>query len=74
MKKRKANLKVATAFAQKVAIDAGEKLKYYRRRLNALKVSSKKAQGVVSNADIESEQLIIKALSKTYPEIEILAE
>jgi myo-inositol-1(or 4)-monophosphatase len=53
---------------------AGKLLLKKQKKISALKITHKDAQGVASNADIESEQLIIKGIKKAYPEHLILAE
>ncbi len=60
--------------AIEVAINAGKKLVAMQKSLQKLEVRTKKAQGVVSKADLASEAFIIKSLQKLYPQDEILAE
>lgn len=57
-----------------VAEDAGTKLDRRQKKLSKLTVSYKEAQGVVSEADVEAENFIIKKLQKIVPEAEFLAE
>jgi myo-inositol-1(or 4)-monophosphatase len=57
-----------------LAKSAGALLLKKQKKLSHLKVTNKDAQGFVSNADIEAEQLIIKGIKKLYPDHFILAE
>ncbi|MBT3585199.1 MAG: inositol monophosphatase [Halobacteriovoraceae bacterium] len=59
---------------EEISIRAGKKLISRQKKLDALKVTYKQAQGLVSNADVESEKSIINFLRKRYSEIEFLAE
>ncbi len=70
----KVNLKKALNSALEVAELAGDKLIKYRKKLDSLKVTIKEAQGVASEADVQSEKLIIKELTKKFPNIPFLAE
>lgn len=70
----KKELKEITDFTLDVAKKAGEKLVSYQRKLSALKVSAKEAQGVVSKADIETEKFIIRQLRRKFPKFAILGE
>jgi myo-inositol-1(or 4)-monophosphatase len=49
-------------------------LNRHRKHLDQLKVTSKKAQGVVSSADYEAENYILTQLKGLYPSIPFLAE
>jgi len=68
------NLKKALNAALEVAELAGVKLLKYRKKLDSLKVTTKEAQGVATEADVQSENLIIKELTKRFPQIPFLAE
>lgn len=57
-----------------LALSAGVLLLKKQKKISALKITHKDAQGVASNADVESEQLIIKGIKKIYPDHLILAE
>lgn len=57
-----------------LAKSAGELLLKKQKKISSLNVTHKDAQGVVSNADIEAERLIIKGIKKHFPEHLILAE
>jgi len=70
----KKELTEALNFAIELSQKAGKLLLKYQKKLNSLKITVKDAQGVASKADIESENLIIEALEKKYPEHEVLAE
>ena len=52
----------------------GKKLLKHQRKLGDLKISSKQAQGVVSNADVEAENFLIKQLKPLVKDAEFLAE
>lgn len=43
-------------------------------RISSLKITNKEAQGIASNADVESEKIIIAGIKKNYPDHFILAE
>lgn len=57
-----------------VAKGAGKKLVKFQKSLSRLNITTKEAQGVVSEADVEAEKFIIKKLKKLIPEAEFLAE
>ncbi len=61
-------------FSLKTAEEAGEILLKYRKKIATIKVSHKKAQGAVSEADVASEKHIISKIEKSFPGHEILAE
>jgi myo-inositol-1(or 4)-monophosphatase len=52
----------------------GRKLIQHQKKLEDLKITSKEAQGVVSNADVEAENFIIKKLKPLVKDAEFLAE
>ncbi len=52
----------------------GEKLLRNQKKLGSLKITSKEAQGVVSNADIEAENFLIKKLRPLVKKADFLAE
>ena len=56
------------------AIRTGDILLKYQKNLKSLKVSTKKAQGVVSIADKNAEKFIVKQIMKKFPKHEMLAE
>ena len=62
------------AFAMKIAIKAGKGLLHFHQELATLKVSEKKAQGVVSQADILTEKLITEMIRKKFTDHQILGE
>lgn len=62
------------ALAREVALAAGARLEGFRRRLGGLAVSHKKAQGVVSEADVAVERFIVRALGRTGAGAGVLAE
>lgn len=70
----KSELKEILIYGIDIAKKAGEILEKRRKKLSLLKISHKEAQGVVSNADVESENFILKSLKKKYPHHEFLAE
>jgi len=57
-----------------LAETAGAFLEKKQTKISSLKITHKDAQGVASNADTESEQIIIKGIKKFYPDHLILAE
>ncbi|MFW5887808.1 MAG: inositol monophosphatase family protein, partial [Bacteriovoracia bacterium] len=61
-------------FTEKISLQSGKLLLKYRKNLLSLKVFDKKAQGLVSEADLASEKKIIAAIKKSYPNHQILAE
>lgn len=74
MKKTAKELKIACEYATKIAQETGRKLLKYQQKLHLLTVSSKEAQGVFSEADVEAEIYIYKKLKSAYPDIPILGE
>ncbi len=52
----------------------GDKLLKNQKKLGSLKITSKQAQGVVSNADVEAENFLIKKLRPLLKDAEFLAE
>ena len=52
----------------------GDKLLRHQKKLGDLKITSKQAQGVVSNADVEAENFLIKQLRPLIKGAEFLAE
>ncbi len=58
----------------RIAKLAGDLLIRHQRKISKLKITYKEAQGVTSNADHASEQLIIKELKKVLPSSHFLAE
>ena len=59
---------------KRVSINAGEKLLSYSKRIHKLKITSKDAEGMVSQADIETEKLIESELKKVFKEASFLGE
>lgn len=60
MKRTKAEYNNLLKLAKETALEAGSLLIKYQKQLGKLQVESKKALGVVSEADVNSEKLIIK--------------
>lgn len=58
----------------KLAKIAGAHLMKKQLRISSLKITTKEAQGIASNADTESEKIIIDGIKKNYPDHFILAE
>lgn len=73
-KSSKLDLNHTLIFAENLAIKAGKFLLIQSKKIHSLKIKVKEAQGVASNADIESEQMIIKEIKKNFPTHDILAE
>lgn len=63
-----------TKNAIEIVDEVAKILNRHQLHLDQLKVTSKKAQGVVSSADFEAENLILKRLQDLYPSIPFLAE
>ncbi|MCR9206137.1 MAG: inositol monophosphatase [Halobacteriovoraceae bacterium] len=53
---------------------AGKKLVKHQKKIDLLKIDVKEAQGLVSNADVESENFLIKKLRPLVKGVEFLAE
>jgi len=68
------NLKEALDLSIEVSKKAGILLLRYQKQLGKLKTNYKEGQGVVSKADIASENLIIKSLLKKFPQTKMLGE
>src|SRR5688572_8211409 len=62
------------SFAIMLALEAGEILLSFEKKINSLTVHHKKAQGVASTADLKSEAHILKRIKKNFPDHHILAE
>ncbi|MGZ3806519.1 MAG: inositol monophosphatase family protein [Bacteriovorax sp.] len=71
---KKVKFEEALQLSLKLAKTAGEHLMKKQERLSSLKLTIKEAQGVASNADVESEKIIIDGIKKKYPDHFILAE
>tara|TARA_Y100000590_G_scaffold281237_2_gene316165 strand:- start:49648 stop:50490 length:843 start_codon:yes stop_codon:yes gene_type:complete len=59
---------------KEVATLAGEKLLRYSKKIHKLEVTSKDAEGMVSEADIKTEKFIEKKLKKLLPKASFLGE
>ncbi len=64
----------ALKLALKLAKSSGAFLLKKQERISSLKITTKIAQGIASNADVESEKMIINGIKKQYPDHFILAE
>lgn len=71
---KKVRTEEALALALKLAKVSGLFLIKKQLSLSTLKITVKEAQGIASNADTESEKIIIDGIKKQYPEHFILAE
>ena len=71
-------VKVKNEEALKLSIDLAVKAARFllikQKKISSLKITSKQAQGMVSNADVESEAIIVSGIKKMYPDHFILAE
>lgn len=56
------------------ALSAGKVVMRYYSRLDTLKIKEKGINDYVSEADLESEKIIVASLTKTYPDYKITAE
>ena len=78
MTTKKVNPKVNKDEALKLSLDLAVKaarlLLVKQKKISSLKITTKMAQGIASNADTESEKLIISGIRKIYPDHFILAE
>lgn len=59
---------------KKIAGKSGKKLEQKGKKIRALRVIDKKADGVASDADLASEEIIFKELGKAFPGEEVLGE
>lgn len=71
---KKVNREEALMLSLDLAIKAARLLLIKQKKISSLKITTKKAQGIASNADTESEKLIVDGLKKKYPDHFILAE
>lgn len=69
-----AQLKVILKEVIKVSQLAGDKLLRYQKKIDTLKIDQKEAQGVVSEADVYTENFIIKKLKNVVADAKFLAE
>lgn len=69
-----ANQKELLTVAKEAALLGSKILLKYQKKLSTLTVESKKAQGVVSEADRETENAIMAFLRKRHPDISFLGE
>ncbi len=74
MKNKKVSLKKILPSVIEIAQRAGKKLKKTQKNLDQLNITTKEAQGVVSEADIQAEKYIIKKLKNLIPEADFLGE
>lgn len=70
--------KVSTVEALNLAMDLAKTASKFlikkQKKISTLKITTKVAQGIASNADVESEKIIINGIKKKYPGHFILAE
>lgn len=64
----------ALALSMDLAVKAARLLLLKQKKISSLKITNKKAQGIASSADTESEKLIVDGIKKKYPDHFILAE
>lgn len=74
MIKTSTEIKRALNVSIEIARKTGRKLVKYQKKIDKLNITSKEAQGVVSEADIVAEKFIIKELTKSFPGTDFLAE
>jgi myo-inositol-1(or 4)-monophosphatase len=60
--------------ALSAAIDASESLLVNAKKINDLKIKNKPGQGIATNADIESEDIIVTKLKKNFPHHKFICE
>lgn len=73
-KKVKVKNEEALKLSIDLAVQAARFLLVKQKKISSLKITTKKAQGMVSNADVESEAMIVAGIKKKYPDHFILAE
>lgn len=73
-KDRKVSLEEVLKLSLKLAKESGDFLIKKQTRISSLKITTKEAQGIASNADTQSEKMIINGIKKSYPDHFILAE
>lgn len=71
---KKVNLDEVLKLSLKLAHESGDFLLKKQLKLSKLKITVKEAQGVASDADIQSEKMIIDGIKKNYPDHFVLAE
>ena len=64
----------ALELSMELAIKAARLLLLKQKKISSLKITNKKAQGIASSADTESEKLIVDGIRAKYPDHFILAE
>lgn len=74
MKVSKKNLKEFLDFSLTLSFEAGDVLLKYQKKRAQLKITDKGKEGLASEADEKSEELIIKAIKKKFPDHYILSE
>lgn len=74
MKISKKFLSEALEFTQDIAFEAGEILLKYQKKRQTLVIKDKGREGIASEADEKSEELIINAIEEKYPDHFILSE
>jgi len=70
----KEEIKKTLDIIQDIAFDAGEILLKFQKKRHALKVEDKGVDGIASEADLESEKFILKALKASFPDFYYLSE
>lgn len=71
---KKVNLDDVLKLSLKLARSSGDFLIKKQSKISTLKITVKEAQGIASNADTESEKMIVDGIKKHYPDHFILAE
>lgn len=71
---KKVNLEEALKLSLDLAVKSAKLLLVKQKKISSLKIKTKLAQGLASNADTESEKIIIDGIKKKYPFHYILAE
>lgn len=72
--KKTVNKAEALELSMSLAIKAAKLLLLKQKKISSLKITNKKAQGIASSADTESEKLIVDGIRAKYPDHFILAE
>lgn len=70
----KKELREALEFSKEIALEAGEKLLKFSRKLENLELNYKEGLGIATNADVTVEKFLINKIKKKYPTHKFIAE
>ena len=74
MKVTKKFIKETIDFIQDVAYEAGEVILKFQKNRQVLSIVNKGAEGIASEADVASEEIILSAITSRFPDHQILSE